>query len=276
MSIMSSMSSIDWVKVLTSIACDVRTHFNNFSGNPDAYAVVGSNPSGDLTRRIDLEAERTILDGLQRLQVPLYYVGEEISTVIGDDPKIYVVTDCLDGTLNAMYGIPFFCTSIAVSSTRWVSGVFVGLVMDLCRGDVFFATQNGGAFLNSNPIHVSKITELSDSILRVSFSHLGDITGRKLLALISRVRHDRHLGSAALELGYLAAGFYQSFIDLRNKLRPTDLAAAYLIIKEAGGIISSPDGNELDFILDSKNYLSIVASCCNKIHQEILESLSGV
>jgi myo-inositol-1(or 4)-monophosphatase len=270
---MDRMSSIDWLEVLESIACDVRTHLNRVSRNPDAYIVVGTNSSGDLTRKIDLEAEKTILEGLQRLQIPLYYIGEEISTTMGDEPKTSIVADCLDGTLNAVSGIPFFCTSIAVSNTPRMSGVFAGLVMDLCRGDVFVATKNGGASLNGKPIRVSEITELSDSILRVSFSHLKDAAGRKLLALISRAHHDRHLGSAALELCYLAAGFYQGFVDIQKKLRPTDLAAAHLIIKESGGIISSPDGHELDCVLDSKSRLSIVASCSNKLHQEILDSL---
>jgi len=271
---MVNMSSVDWIRVLGSIASNVRVHVNQISNNPDVYTIVGSNPSGDLTRKVDLEAERTILEGFQRLQIPLYYVGEEISTTIGDDPKIFVITDCLDGTLNAVSGIPFFCTSIAVSNTSKLSGVFAGLVMDLCRGDVFAATENGGASLNGKPIRVSEITELADSILRVSFSHLEDAAGRKLLALVSKARHDRHLGSAALELCYLAAGFYQSFVDIRERLRPTDLAAAHLIIKEAGGIISSSNGHELDYVLSSNNHLSIVASCSNRLHKEILDSLN--
>lgn len=270
------MSSLDWPTILETIASKVRVQVIRDLDSSDADAVVGRNPSGDLTRQIDMEAEKTILGEFKKLQVPLFYIGEEISSKIGENPTIFVVTDCVDGTLNAITGIPFFCTSIAVSSTQRLSDVFVGLVMDLCRGDVFVATKDEGASLNGKPIKVSEISELSDSILRVSFSYLETTSARRLFNIISRAKHDRHLGSAALELCYLGAGFYQSFVDLRKRLRPTDLAAACLIIKEAGGIVTSPDGSRLDCVLDSKNRLSIVASCDERLHQEILDNLNLV
>jgi len=272
---MNKMSSEDWLKTLKPIACRVRTRVNQVLLSSDADTVIGRNLSGDLTRKVDIEAERIILEGLRELQIPLYYIGEEIQLTIGNNPDIFVVSDCVDGSLNAIRGIPFYCTSIAISNTPKMSGVFTGLVMDLLRGDVFTAVKNGGAFLNGKPIQVSDITSLSDSVLRISFSHIESIVGERLVALLSRARHDRHLGSAALELCYLAAGFYQSFVDVRKRLRPTDLAAAHLIIKEAGGIVSSPDGNILDYILDSKTHLSIMASCSERLHQEILVALNA-
>ncbi|UCD73242.1 MAG: hypothetical protein JSW01_00965 [Candidatus Bathyarchaeota archaeon] len=257
-----------------SIADKVRTQVIRDLNSSDADAVVGRNPSGDLTRRIDIEAEKTILSEFEKLQVPMFYIGEEISSEIGENPTTFVVTDCVDGTLNAITGIPFFCTSIAVSSTQRMSDVFVGLVMDLLRGDVFAATKDEGASLNGKPIHVSEVSELSDSILRVSFSYLETMAARSLFDLVSKAKNDRHLGSAALELCYVASGFYQSFVDLRKRLRPTDLAAACLIIKEAGGVVTSPFGGELDCVLNSKSRLSIVASCDDGLHQEILSHLS--
>jgi myo-inositol-1(or 4)-monophosphatase len=270
------MSSLDWPKILETIASKVRTQVIQDLNSSDADAVVGRNPSGDLTRRIDIEAEKTILSEFEKLQVPMLYIGEEISSKIGDNPTTFVVTDCVDGTLNAITGIPFFCTSIAVSSTQRMSDVFVGLVMDLCRGDIFVATKDAGASLNGKPIRVSDISELSDSILRVSFSYLETAAAKNLFNIISKAKHDRHLGSAALELCYIASGFYQSFVDLRKRLRPTDLAAACLIIKEAGGVVTSPYGSELDCVLNSKSRLSIIASCNEGLHREILSNLNPV
>jgi len=269
------MSSIDWIRVLKPIAYRVRAKVNHVLMGSDADTVVGRNPSGDLTRKVDIEAERTILEELKKLQVPLFYIGEELSSTIGSNPDIYVITDCVDGTLNAISGIPFFCTSIAVSDTPRMSGVFTGLVMDISRGDIFTAVKGEGASLNGKPIQVSKTTSLSDSVLRISFSHVESVVAKKLLSLISRARHDRHFGSAALELCYLAAGFYQGFVDIRRRLRPTDLAASQLIIKEAGGVMSSPDGSTLDYVLDSRDRLSIVASCTEQLQQEVLSILNA-
>ncbi len=272
---MAEMSSADWLKILEPIAYRVRTRVNRVLQGSDADTVVGHNPSGDLTRKVDIEAEKIILEGLERLQIPLYYIGEELSSTIGSNPSIFVIADCVDGSLNAITGIPFFCTSIAVSNTSKVNGVFAGLVMDLCRGDVFTAVKNRGAFLNGESIQVSDTSSISDSILRISLSHVESVFAERLVNLLSKARHDRHLGSAALELCYLATGFYQGFIDVRKRLRPTDLAAADLIIREAGGIVSSPDGSILDYVLDSKTHLSIVASCNERLHKEILATLNA-
>jgi len=272
---LSEMSSIDWIKTLELIATKVRIRATQVLGSSDAGTVLGRNLSGDLTRDIDMKAEKTILEELQKLRIPIFYIGEEVSSKIGVNPSTFVIADCIDGTLNAITGIPFFCTSIAVSNTRKMSGVFVGLVMDLCRGDVFVATKDRGALMNGKTIRVSGVTELSDSIVRAPVSHLDDVAARRLLTTLSEVRNDRHLGSAALELCYLAAGFYQSFVDIRRRLRPTDLAAAYLIIRESGGIVSFPDGTKFDCILDSKSRLPIVASCNMKLHEKILGSLSS-
>jgi myo-inositol-1(or 4)-monophosphatase len=273
---MDGMSSLDWSSILESIASKVRIQVTRDLNNPGADSVVGYNPSGDLTRRIDIETEKTILEEFEKLRIPLFYIGEEISSKIGENPSLFVVTDCVDGSLNAITGIPFFCTSLAVSSSERMSDVFVGLVMDLCRGDVFTAVKNKGASLNGKPIRVSEISELSNSVLRLSFSYLDEISARNLFNIISKAKHDRHLGSAALELCYLASGYYQSFVDLRKRLRPTDLAAAHLIIKESGGILTSPDGSKLDYVLDPKSRLSIIASCNETLHQEILSNLNPV
>lgn len=272
---MNKMSSVDWLKILKPIACRVKTRVNQVLRGSDADMIIGRNPSGGLTRKVDIEAERVILEELKELQIPLYYIGEELQSTIGSDPDVFVVADCVDGSLNAIRGIPFYCTSIAISNTPKIDGVFTGIVMDLCRGDVFTAVKNRGAFLNGKPIQVSDITSLSDSVLRMSLSHVGSTLGKRLVTLLSKSQHDRHLGSAALELCYFAAGFYQSFVDVRKRLRPTDLAAAYLIIKEAGGIVSFPDGNIFDCVLDSKTHLSIIASCSERLHQQILAALSA-
>ena len=92
----------------------------------------------------------------------------------------------------------------------------------------------------------------------------------KLTALIAQTKHIRHFGANALELCFVADGSTDAFVDIRGKLRTTDVAAAFLILKEAGGLITTPDNQPVDVELDPKQTLSFVASGNRQIHEKIL------
>ena len=92
----------------------------------------------------------------------------------------------------------------------------------------------------------------------------------KLTPLIKSSRHIRHFGANALELCYVANGLTDAFVDVREKIRTTDVAAGFLILKEAGGIVSTPDGQAVNVSLDPKQTLSFIASGNSLIHKEIL------
>jgi myo-inositol-1(or 4)-monophosphatase len=92
----------------------------------------------------------------------------------------------------------------------------------------------------------------------------------KLTALIQKTKHIRHFGANALELCYVADGTTEAFIDIRGKLRTTDMAAASLIVKEAGGTITTPEGDVLDARLDPKQMVKFIASGNTQIHKALL------
>jgi myo-inositol-1(or 4)-monophosphatase len=92
----------------------------------------------------------------------------------------------------------------------------------------------------------------------------------QLTSLIQKTKHIRHFGANALELCYVADGTADAFIDIRGKLRPTDMAAAFLILKEAGGTITTPEGHDLKVKLDPKQKVTFIASGNKQLHKSII------
>jgi myo-inositol-1(or 4)-monophosphatase len=178
--------------------------------------------------------------------------------------------DAVDGTTNAIRGIPFSCCSLAFATEFKLSFVTDAVVLDLFTGDIYSASKQKGSFLNNKKINVrnekdfSSITSLED-LKSIDVLIGTNVSGVPLNILdeISRVisfsSHIRHFGANALELCYFARGFIDAYIDIRGKIRSTDMAAAYLIAKEAGGKLYSSNGHELDSELGLKNTLSFYA-----------------
>ena len=182
----------------------------------------------------------------------------------------FVIMDAVDGTTNAIRGIPFSCCSLAFASEFKLSCVTDAVVLDLFTGDIYSASKQKGSFLNNKKINVrnekdfNSITSLED-LKSIDVLIGTNVSGVPLNILdeISRVisfsSHIRHFGANALELCYFARGFIDAYIDIRGKIRSTDMAAAYLIAKEAGGKLYSPNGHELDSELGLNKTLSFYA-----------------
>jgi myo-inositol-1(or 4)-monophosphatase len=151
------------------------------------------------------------------------------------------VFDPIDGTTNFAHGLPIFCASLALE----IDGVAeLGAIYDPSRRELFTATRGGGAFLNDRPIQVSRARELVDSLLVTGFPY--DVHDRveEIVGLfgefIGRARAVRRLGSAAIDLCYVAAGRLDGFWE--KDLRPWDISAGCLVVAEAGGRVTSMSG----------------------------------
>ena len=151
------------------------------------------------------------------------------------------IIDPLDGTVNYAHGLPFYCSSVALE----VSGeLAVGVVFDPTRDELFVAERGAGARLNGSPITVSTEHQIVDSMLCTGFPYDVHRTVDEVVGLfgafVARARAVRRLGSAALDLCYLAAGRFDGFWEQR--LHPWDTAAGALMIEEAGGRVTGLDG----------------------------------
>jgi myo-inositol-1(or 4)-monophosphatase len=152
------------------------------------------------------------------------------------------VFDPLDGTTNYAHGLPIFCASLGLEIDGRPE---VGAVYDPTRKELFTAERGQGAYLNGTPLAVSDATEVLESLLVTGFpydvhKHVGDLVGL-FGAFLGRARAVRRLGSAALDLCYVAAGRFEGFWE--QHLKPWDVSAGALIVAEAGGRVTGMDGS---------------------------------
>lgn len=199
----------------------------------------------DYVSEVDLRAEEIITEALTEAY-PGYGMLSEESGLLKANDEAYWIIDPLDGTKNYLHGVPHFSISIALS----IKGeIHHGMVYDPLREEVFAASKGAGAMLNQRRIRVSELASLSGALIGTGFpyrqpEHL-DTYLAQLKGILNQVGGVRRTGSAALDLAYVATGRYDGFWE--TGLKVWDVAAASLIVKEAGGVISDFSGKEQIF-----------------------------
>ena len=234
---------------------------------------LGVGAGGDPMRKIDLEAEKAIVGTLTGQGFSFTLISEESGVrEHGENPReSYVTVDPIDGTTNLMRGVPFYATSIAVSRRPFLTDVHSALVADLFHDVTYTAQRHKGSFRDNRRISPSENVSLEEAVLGIDLnSYKTERNVPRLTKLIKRTKHLRHFGANALELCYVADGSTDAFIDIRGKLRTTDMAAACLIVKEAGAVLTKPDGKPLEARLDPKQKVEFVAAANAEIHGTIL------
>jgi len=232
---------------------------------------VGTGAAGDKTFASDILAEEIVLAGLKALQEPLTIISEEMGIMELRGGGTRVVVDPVDGSKNAVAGIPFFCTSIAVSDGDILGKVRLSYVINLSNGDEFWAEAGSGAYLNGRRLQ----TQCDDLLYLVSYEAqvpAKDIPA--IMPLLSQSRKTRCLGATALDLAYLASGASSVFVT-PSRSRSFDFAGGWLLAKEAGAIITNIAGEDIENIpLDLKKSSSLLAAGNKALHKKALELLS--
>jgi myo-inositol-1(or 4)-monophosphatase len=220
----------------------------------------------DLVTEVDHQSESFLLGEVQR-DFPKHHIFSEESGIIqGDDEHIWYI-DPLDGTVNYAHHVPFFSVSIAYAS----KGVLkFGAVYDPMRDEMFLAERGKGATLNGEPIKVSTTTELQKSLLVTGFPYDAWNTAQDNFANFVKFaklsQGVRRLGSAALDLSYVASGRFDGFWEL--SLKPWDVAAGGLIAEEAGAHVTNVQG-AVDYISPPQSIIAATPA----IHGQILSEL---
>jgi len=196
--------------------------------------------SNDLVSYVDKETEKLVIEGLSKL-VPEAGFETEEGTVEQSNSGLRWVIDPLDGTTNFLHKIPLFSISIALVQDETL---LIGVVHEPSRNECFYAWKDGGAYMNGERIEVSTIQNLSESLIATGFPY--SLRG-KAEQYFSLIRHFvetthgvRRLGSAAIDLCYVACGRFESYFEFN--LKPWDVAAGILIVREAGGSVSNYSG----------------------------------
>jgi myo-inositol-1(or 4)-monophosphatase len=197
----------------------------------------------DLVTSIDRGAEKLTVEALHRKFPSHSILAEEDTMLTGTEDTHRWIIDPLDGTTNFAHSYPHFCVSIALEIQ---TEVLLGLVYDPLREECFCAVRGDGATLNGKRIHVSATAELDKSLLATGFPYDRRERADEYLAVfkafITRSQGVRRNGSAALDLCYVACGRIDGFWEA--KLRPWDVAAGAIIIREAGGVMSGYSGGQ--------------------------------
>ncbi|MHB8481237.1 MAG: inositol monophosphatase family protein [Nitrospiria bacterium] len=187
----------------------------------------------NVVSNIDLEAEE-VITGLIKEHYPGHQILAEEGGLQQRDSSYKWIIDPLDGTTNYIHGFPFFGVSIAL---EFEGTVIIGVVHDPVRNDLFYSEKGKGAFLNGVPLHVSELSELGKALLVTGFSYdfreNPDNNFDYFYHFSRSSQAVRRTGSAALDLCYIAAGYFDGFWEL--KLSPWDVAAGSLLVLEAGG-----------------------------------------
>lgn len=237
---------------------------------------LGIGAGGDPIKQVDLAAENAIVSTLKRHNISFTLISEESGIKeYGVSPsENYISVDPIDGTTNLMRGIPFYATSIAISTEPESKTIHTAMVADLFHGITYMAQKGGGAYRNGLQIRPSKTKSLNEAVIGMDLNtYKVEKLIPRITELIGKTKHIRHLGTNALELCYVADGTIDGFVDIRGKLRSTDIAAACVIVSEAGAGISSPDGSVLNFKLDPKQTVSFIASANLDIGEKILSMI---
>jgi myo-inositol-1(or 4)-monophosphatase len=257
------------VGVLKQACRQVRAKTHGLAGTARASRQMGRGAGGDMSRRIDLIAEKTVMDIIRKRGIDATIIGEECGRIEGK--RGYIVMDAIDGTTNVVRGIPFYCCSLAYATDFKLSTVTDAAIIDLARGDLYYASKGKGAFLNGRRIS-AKEESPPDPTIGINVSGVKPAVVERLAPIIAEADHTRQFGANALEMCFLARGFLDAYIDLRGKIRPTDIAAGYLIAKEAGAKVYSADGSDLESDLDVKTRLSYVVVANDRM-RELLAAL---
>ena len=245
------METLEWLAAKVFGEIDRQCRFI------DRSAEVGMGADGTPTCRIDQVAEDILLRAMDERSVPLNVLSEEAGFIDRGYDRTLVM-DPVDGTYNALMGVPFYSVSLAVCS-RSMNDATDAIVRNLVTGDIFKASKGKGATWNGRTIHVRDF-DPDGSVLLV---YLGKFCSPASNAIVHKARRTRSMGCSSLEMCLVAAGladgFYMNSKVYKRSLRVVDIAASALILREAGGELFDLDDNVLDMRLDLEDRANCLA-----------------
>jgi myo-inositol-1(or 4)-monophosphatase len=229
---------------------------------------VATKGPNDFVSEVDRAAEQAIISTLLEAYPDHGILAEETGREHGNRASEFTwVIDPLDGTTNFLHGFPVYAVSIALAHRGQVQQA---VVYDPARNDLFYASRGRGAFVNDRRLRVSKRTRLAESLIGTGFPFRKGDNFKRYLKMFEEVMHAcagvRRPGAAALDLCYVAAGWYDGFFE--TGLNPWDVAAGSLLITEAGGLIGNFTG-EADYL-----YQREVVAGNPKIYGQLVQMLA--
>ena len=220
-----------------------------------------------LVSHVDVESEKRLVQVLSNALPEAGFITEEDTVDKNAEANLQWVIDPLDGTTNFLKGIPVFCISVALVEN---GQPVLGVVHDVMRNDHYTAVKGGGTYLDGKRLSISPVKDFDQAVLATGFPYETYEEDSPMFKLFQRVIREarglRRLGSAAIDLAYVARSIFEGYYEAR--LNPWDIAAGALLVEEAGGIIS--DFNGKDGYLDAGN----IIAAGKEVHTELLKRVT--
>jgi len=258
------------IRILQNIREKLLRRMSEARMKPFSQKALGVGAAGDKTFPIDKIAEDIIISELESSRLPLSLISEEygLKELSGGGRRVLI--DPIDGSKNAIAGIPFYCTSLAIAEGDTIGSISIAYVVNLINGDEFLAEKGKGAFLNKERISTQKDDEFS------LIAYEAQVPGRdipRIIPLLSKAHKTRCLGATALDLAYLSRGAVSVFVN-SSLSRSFDFAGGWLLIKEAGGVFTNTKGGSLEGIdLGLEKSTPLLASGNQRLHDKALALL---
>lgn len=223
------------IEVIKGASDFIRSQYEVFESSKVEVKSLNS-----LVSYVDVESEKMLVKGLSEIIKGSGFLTEEATTQHSQQEYTWII-DPLDGTTNFIHQIPAFSISVALYHR---DKAVVGIVKDIMHNECFYAYEGGGAFMNEQPIRVSRRNDLGNSLIATGFPYEKFDYSEHYLNIIKtlmpRCRGIRRLGSAAIDLAYTACGRFDAFFEYN--LNAWDVAAGAYIVEQAGGIVSDFSG----------------------------------
>ena len=229
----------------------------------------------DFVSQADKQAEATLVEELRKARPDWGFLLEEGGEIAGDPTKPRFVIDPLDGTSNFLHGIPHFAISIAVEEplANGRREVTTGLVYQPLTDESFWAEKGRGAWVQSERLRVSARRDLSEALIATGIPFLGHGNfaqwSRIFGAIAPEVAGIRRFGAASLDFAWVAAGRFDAFWE--SDLKPWDVAAGMLLVKEAGGFVT--DFRGADRAMERNEFLAANDALHSRLHKLVANAL---
>ena len=246
--------------------------------SPESYKEVGRNPKGHIQRGFDIQVEKVIHDYIEEnITETVALLSEESGEAIlgKGSPKYRLVLDPVDGSDNFVRGVPISGMAIAVLpadvplSVRHVEYAMVG---DFAGGRCILAQKGKGAFFQESKLSTSRTRDIGSAFISCELNHY--CVQKPIATLLSMTAGVRSFGCATAALRMVAEGEIDAHIDVRGRLTAENFLAPYLLIHEAGGVVTDIDGEELPKIADLQTGYSLLASSNTGLHEKILKLIN--
>lgn len=262
-------TNADIIGALRAIGRRLTLAVGGMETRSDELTTSGRGAGGDFTFEVDRVAEQLIIEGLRSLGMPMTVISEEAGTVhLNGGGGLIALVDPIDGSKNAISGIPYFGTSIAIANGQTLDDIQYAYVLNIVSREEFYTIKGSGVSYRGD---IKCELQTDNTIRIVAYEAPTPSRDIPLIAkLLNAGRRTRCLGALALDLAYVASGAVSVFVTPMRS-RSVDFAAGWLIVREAGGLVTDIAGADIGHVaLGLEHSTSVLSSANPGLHVRAL------